>query len=176
MKKHPNTPVESLQVGREELAAWLDTLRPGEEMPLLVTGNSMVPFLLDRRSTVYIVKEEEYVPRVGDILLCRRVNGAFVLHRLHKICPDGMLVLNGDAQRWTEQVFPEQVCGHVTHFVRTKRDISTTARSYRLYRWLWRPLRPIHELAAKGYYYWHRVPYKLGFKKDPPRGGDRSNP
>lgn len=167
MKKPQDLSQESFQIGREEMAAWLDALEPGDEMPLLVTGNSMVPFLLNRRSTVYIVREEGYVPRVGDILLCRRVNGAFVLHRLHKIHPDGRLVLNGDAQRWTELVFPEQVCGRVTHFVRTKRDISTTARSYRLYRWLWRHLRPMHELAAKGYYYWHRVPYKLGIKKDP---------
>ena len=66
----------SLQIDREALAACIAALRPGEELPLLVTGNSMVPFLLNRRSTVFLVREPDYVPRVGDIILCRRIDGA----------------------------------------------------------------------------------------------------
>ena len=87
----------SLQIDREALAACIAALRPGEELPLLVTGNSMVPFLLNRRSTVFLVREPDYVPRVGDIILCRRIDGAYILHRIHKIRKDGVLILNGDA-------------------------------------------------------------------------------
>ncbi len=150
------------QIDREALAACIAALRPGEELPLLVTGNSMVPFLLNRRSTVFLVREPDYVPRVGDIILCRRIDGAYILHRIHKIRKDGVLILNGDAQRWTELILPQQVCCRVAHFVRTKRDIRTDSRSYRFCRWLWRGLRPLHAVAASGYYYWHRIPYKLG--------------
>lgn len=157
----------SLQIDREALAACIAALRPGEELPLLVTGNSMVPFLLNRRSTVFLVREPDYVPRVGDIILCRRIDGAYILHRIHKIRKDGVLILNGDAQRWTELILPQQVCCRAAHFVRTKRDIRTDSRSYRFCRWLWRGLRPLHAVAASGYYYWHRIPYKLGFRKDP---------
>ena len=155
----------SLQIDREAPAACIAALRP--ELPLLVTGNSMVPFLLNRRSTVFLVREPDYVPRVGDIILCRRIDGAYILHRIHKIRKDGVLILNGDAQRWTELILPQQVCCRVAHFVRTKRDIRTDSRSYRFCRWLWRGLRPLHAVAASGYYYWHRIPYKLGFRKDP---------
>lgn len=157
----------SLQIDREMLTACIAALRPGEEMPLLVTGNSMVPFLLNRRSTVFLVRVQDYVPRVGDIVLYRRLDGAYILHRVHKVRKDGVLVLNGDAQVWTELVLPAQVCCSVTHFVRTRRDIRTDSRTYRIYRRLWRGLRPLHAAAASFYYYWHRIPYKLGFKKDP---------
>lgn len=157
----------SLQIGRGELTAFLLTMQPGEELSMLVTGNSMVPFLLNRRSTVYLIRDEVYEPHVGDIVLFRRVDGTYVLHRVHKIRKDGLLVINGDAQRWTELILPRQVCCHVTHFVRTKKDIRVDAASQRFYRWVWRHLRLIHGVAASGYYYWHRVPYKLGFKKDP---------
>lgn len=159
--------IGSLQLGRAELTTFLAAMQPGEEFSMLVTGNSMVPFLLNRRSTVYLTREEAYVPRVGDIVLFRRLDGAYVLHRVHKIRKDGLLVINGDAQRWTEFILPQQVCCRVTRFVRTKKDIRADATSQRFYRWVWRHLRPIHEVAANGYYYWHRVPYKLGFKKDP---------
>lgn len=159
--------VGSFRFGRDELTTFLEAIRPGEEFSLLVTGNSMVPFLLDRRSTVFLIREEAYVPRVGDIVLFRRVGGAYVLHRVHKIRKDGLLVINGDAQRWTELILPQQVCCRVTHFARTKKDIRADATSQRFYRWVWRHLRLIHGVAASGYYYWHRIPYKLGFKKDP---------
>ena len=131
-----------------------------------VTGNSMVPFLLNRRSTVFSSVSRTMSPR-GDIILCRRIDGAYILHRIHKIRKDGVLIPNGDAQRWTELILPQQVCCRVAHFVRTKRDIRTDSRSYRFCRWLWRGLRPLHAVAASGYYYWHRIPYKLGFRKDP---------
>lgn len=159
--------VSSFQLGRDELTTFLAEIRPGEEFSLLVTGNSMVPFLLDRRSTVYLTREEAYVPHVGDIVLFRRADGAYVLHRVHKIRKDGVLVINGDAQRWTEFILPQQVCCRVTHFVRTKKDIRADATSQRFCRWAWRHMRPIHAVAASGYYYWHRIPYKMGFKKDP---------
>lgn len=157
----------SIQVDRDGLAACIDGLGPGEEFPLLVTGGSMVPFLLNRRTTVFLAREENYVPRVGDIVLFRRLSGAFVLHRIHRIQPDGVLVINGDAQAWTEMILPDQICCRVTHFVRTKRDIRVESRSYRFWCGLWRHVRPLHGVAAAGYYYWHRIPYKLGFKKDP---------
>ena len=104
----------SLQVDRESLAACIAAMRPGEELPLLVTGNSMVPFLLNRRSTVFLVREPDYVPRVGDIVLSRRMDGAYILHRIYKIRKDGTIVLNGDAQTWTETIFPQQICCRVT--------------------------------------------------------------
>ena len=71
-------------------------LRAGAEVPLVVTGSSMVPFLRDRRDTVYL-KSPEYAPiRTGDILFFRRESGQWILHRLHHRTAEGLLVINGD--------------------------------------------------------------------------------
>ncbi len=156
-----------LHVNRDSLQAFLDQLPYDSEFLLQVTGSSMVPFLFDKLSSVYLVKTEQYVPRVGDIVLFRRAGeGNFVLHRVHKIRKDGRIVINGDAQTWREEIAPAQIVCHVTHFVRTEKDISVDSPLYRFCRFLWRPLRPFHRLGALGCYYWRRVPYKLGLKKE----------
>jgi hypothetical protein len=137
----------------------------GEELLLRVTGWSMLPLLFHNRSLVYLKKENAYVPRKGDIVLFRRLDGSFVLHRVHRVEENGILTINGDAQSWTEQIVPAQVMATVTRYVRFKRDVSVDSLGHRVYRSLWCPLRRLHPIGAKAVYYWHRVPQKLFRRK-----------
>ena len=137
----------------------------GEELVLSVTGWSMMPLLFSRRSYVFLKRVDHYKPRKGDIVLFRRVDGAFVLHRVHKIEKNGFLVMNGDAQFWVEHILPLQVMATVTHFVRRTKDVSVDSRGYKLYSALWAPLRILHPVGARAVYFWHRIPEKLFGKK-----------
>lgn len=130
-------------------------------IPLLVTGGSMMPFLLDRRSIVYLEKDSEYQPKRGDIVMFMRPDGTWILHRISRLLPNGELLINGDAQAWTETIMPHQIAARVVRICRRKRIFSVENPVYRLLSWMWMPLRPIHPFGARLCYIWHRVPYKL---------------
>ena len=150
-----------LSLDRKAALELLRNLPDGEEMLLCVTGWSMLPLLFHKRSFVYLKKENHYIPRKGDIVLFIRLDGSIVLHRVHKIEKNGLLTINGDAQNWTEQIFPQQVLATVTRYVRFKREVSVESLGYRVYRHMWCPLRWIHPLGAKMVYFWHRIPQKM---------------
>lgn len=133
----------------------------GSVIPLLVTGGSMLPFLLDRRSVVYLKKDRGYQPKRGDVVLFLRPDGAWVLHRIVRLLPNGELLINGDAQAWTETIMPPQIMAHVVQICRRKRTFSAENVWYRLLSRMWMPLRPIHPFGARICYIWHRIPYKL---------------
>ena len=61
----------------EEYRTLLET---AEQLPLLISGNSMSPFLVHGRDTVYLTKVNRPL-RKGDIVLYQRKGGAYILHR-----------------------------------------------------------------------------------------------
>ena len=118
-------------------------LRAGAEVPLVVTGSSMVPFLRDRRDKVYL-KSPDFVPvRTGDILFFKRDSGQWILHRLHHFTSDGLMVINGDGQTWFETIRPDQVLGVVIKISRSgKAPFSPRRRDWALLRRVWKLLLP----------------------------------
>jgi signal peptidase I len=133
----------------------------GTVVPLIVTGTSMMPFLFHKRSTVFLEKNSNYVPRRGDIVFFMRTDTTPILHRIHKIKKNGTLVIKGDAQRWSEEIQPIQIFAHVTHIIRRDRKFSVDYMPYRMMVALWRPFRLLHPFLAYCVYAWHRIPSKL---------------
>lgn len=119
-------------------------LRAGAEVPLVVTGSSMVPFLRDRRDKVYL-KSPDFVPvRTGDILFFKRDSGQWILHRLHHFTPDVLMVINGDGQTWFETIRPDQVLGVVVKISRSgKTPFSPRRWDWALLRRVWKLLLPV---------------------------------
>ncbi len=76
-------------------------------VPIPVTGVSMRPFL--RAGDFVYVELPKGKIRKGDILLFRRPNGQYILHRVVKIRKNGYLLL-GDSQVVQEPVHPSWVC------------------------------------------------------------------
>lgn len=81
----------------EEYRTLLETV---DQLPLLISGNSMSPFLIHGRDTVYLTKVSRPLRR-GDIVLYRRTNGAYILHRICAVEGDTFSIL-GDAQTQIE--------------------------------------------------------------------------
>jgi signal peptidase len=115
----------------------------GLEYSLLVTGHSMRPFLYHNRSVVFIVKKQHYEHRKGDIVLFQRDTGDIVLHRILCVSTKGTLLVNGDAQNWTETIRPAQVCAQVTRIRRKTRTVSVRNPVYRLCVAVWIRLFPV---------------------------------
>lgn len=86
-------------------------------LPLVVSGSSMSPFLVHGRDTVYLSRISGEVKK-GDVLLYRRDNGAYVLHRVHKI-ENNTFTMVGDAQTYLEKgIRPDQIIAVMTSAVR----------------------------------------------------------
>lgn len=65
-------------------------------------GTSMLPMLRDGKDSVLIVSAEKIPPKKGEVILYRRVGGAFVLHRIIAERKDGFVTC-GDNQTIPEK-------------------------------------------------------------------------
>lgn len=97
---------------RELIPALLALLEETEPVPLLISGNSMSPFLIHGRDTVYLSKITT-PPQRGDMILYRRDKGGYVLHRVYEAGATYTMV--GDAQTLLERgIRPDQLLAKVT--------------------------------------------------------------
>lgn len=84
-----------------------------EALPLVISGSSMTPFLVGGRDTVYLSRLQRPARR-GDMLLYRRSNGAYVLHRVYAVGEEGFTMV-GDAQTELEHgIRRDQIIALVT--------------------------------------------------------------
>ena len=72
-----------------------ETINSGKRFKLYPRGTSMLPMIVEDKTAVSLVKTDN--PQKGDVLLYRRQNGQYVLHRCIKICGDEY-VMCGDNQ------------------------------------------------------------------------------
>ncbi len=132
------------------------TLEEGGSFRLPATGNSMFPTLRSGLDAVELVKpgmgSGERRIAAGEIVLFRRTGQppekTYVLHRIRRIRKNGRLVMNGDGQRWMEEIDPGQVIGVAARIYRGRRVISCASLPYRGYVFLWSLSRPAREWLA----------------------------
>ena len=115
----------------------------GGVIPLVVSGSSMNPFLVDGKDTVWLCAPDIKTVRKGSVLLFRRESGVLVLHRVRRVLPDGMLVMNGDAQKWCETVDPSQIVAVVSHTEKNGKKISCNSPAYKFLCAVWRFMMPV---------------------------------
>ena len=108
---------------------------------LTVKGSSMHPMLQSGRDSV-ILEKPGFPVKGHPVLLYRRENGDYILHRLVRRKKAGFLCC-GDNQWQTELVCPEQVVATVTGFVRKGKRYYVNHQGYRFYAWLWSAALPV---------------------------------
>lgn len=119
-------------------------LARGSKVTLRVRGNSMFPFLRSGRDSVVLEPAARFRP--GDIVLARLPDKGFVLHRVLRLTPEGLL-LKGDGNVCAvEACRLGEVCGRVSHIVRKGRRIDCRSRGERMRVWLWQLLSPFHRV------------------------------
>lgn len=119
-------------------------------VPLVVTGGSMTPFLVHERDVVYLSKIERS-PKRGDIVLYRRDNGAYVLHRVFRTDGDFYTML-GDAQTCPEYgVRPDQIRAVVTAACRKGKLIQKGCLWWDFFERVWIRIVPLRPAVRKSY-------------------------
>ena len=88
-------------------------LDAGQTVPLIITGNSMNPFLIHGRDTVFLSPPNREFRR-GDMIFYRRDNGQYVLHRIYR-AEGECYALIGDAQIDIEHgIRREQIIAYIS--------------------------------------------------------------
>lgn len=102
-----------------------------------VRGMSMFPLLKDKRDSVKLESIVED-PKKKDIILYKRDNGQFVLHRIIKV-KDGLYTLVGDNQHVKEYpIRRDQILGVVTSIIRKGKEIDLNkSLFYKMYSFFW---------------------------------------
>lgn len=122
----------------------------GYEVQLVVSGNSMSPFLIHQRDSVYFKKPDRDL-RSGDIVLYQRNNGQYVMHRIWKVKPEGYYIV-GDAQKMVEgPVLEEQIFGLITKVCRKGKWISKGNFWWEFFEHIWIHMIPIRRMIVKVY-------------------------
>ena len=127
---------------------YLDTLKEavgsGRDCSMIITGNSMQPFLLHGRDTIYFRAPKERLKR-GDMVFFQRENGQYVMHRLLKTDERGYYFI-GDNQTEVEgPVSSSQIFAVVYQVKRKGRILGPKSFWWVFFRTFWLriiPLRP----------------------------------
>lgn len=141
----------------EQLAPVIqEILKEEQSFTIRVTGNSMLPLWRDNRDLVTLAACKQESLRKRDIVLYRRENGQYVLHRILHIRGEEM-DLCGDAQTEIERSIPlSAVIAKVERVCRNGRWISCNQWWYRCYSWTWCLLRPMRGILLRTGGRWKR--------------------
>lgn len=122
-------------------------LQEGHTVTLLVRGNSMNPFLVDRRDKVIIAPLPPDGPMIGDLPLAYdRQNQRYVLHRLIRKEGTNYILMGDGNLNGTESILADDLIGIVTHLQRKGRTYSIQGRFWRIYSMIWLQLMPIRRI------------------------------
>lgn len=109
-------------------------------------GNSMLPFLRDRKDTVTIQASTHY--KKFDIVLYKR-NQTYILHRIIRILDHDTYLIRGDNCYYDEYVKRDDIIGVLTQCYRGEKEIKLNSLTYKLYVYLRVYLYPIRLFYTK---------------------------
>lgn len=109
----------------------------GERVRIRAKGNSMLPFIRDRRDTIVLEKPNEQSFQKGCLLLVQLKDKRYVLHRVKKIDTTRIL-LHGDGNLSTfETCTPQDVVAEATAVIRNGKKIRKGSFRWNMYRYMW---------------------------------------
>lgn len=120
------------------------------ELPLVISGNSMSPFLIGGRDTVWLSRVDRPL-QVGDAVLYRRKSGSYVFHRIYRIC-DNCFTMIGDAQTVLESgIEPEQIIAVMTRAERKGKLLMPGDFWWFFFEKVWIRMIPLRRIVARIY-------------------------
>lgn len=127
-------------------------IKEGKGVRITVTGNSMYPFLRDKKDSVVLYKTSMESVKIGDIILVRRQEGDYVLHRVIRKGKQALYLL-GDAQKSKEgPIYSSQILAKAEVIYRGERELAVDGWFIRILSLLWTLVIPFRKIIMKGYH------------------------
>ena len=135
---------------REYVSMLRELVEEGKEVSLLISGNSMSPFLIHQRDYIYFERPKREL-RKGDMVFYERDGGQFVMHRIWKVKPDGYYIV-GDAQIEIEgPIRRNQIFAIVTKVKRKGEILGPGNFWWEFFEHVWIHMRPVRHGLMKIY-------------------------
>ena len=106
-----------------------DLLEKNGILGFVTHGNSMWPFIKNKKTSVIVLKKEDRLNAL-DVAFYIRPNGTYVLHRVLEVKPEGYIVC-GDSQTEKEFVFEDNVLGVLSGYYKGKKYIDCESEEYK---------------------------------------------
>lgn len=131
----------------EMLPVLLEAVDAGGSFPFKPSGSSMKPFIRPGIDSVRVVKAE--IINKYDIVLYRRNNGQFVLHRIMNISSEGC-VMCGDNQ-WSLEtgITKDMILAKVSEIYRKNKKVKCSSKLYMACVHIWCDLFVFRKLYLK---------------------------
>lgn len=101
----------------EYVSALRELTEAGQEVSIVIAGNSMSPFMVHERDKICFKKPDRPLKK-GDMVFYQRDNGQFIMHRILNV-KDGCYDIVGDAQIDIEKdIRDDQIFAIVTKICR----------------------------------------------------------
>ena len=124
---------------------------------IAVTGMSMYPFLREKIDSVELSPPDFKGMNRGDIVLIRREDGEYVLHRVVRKNRDHFYIA-GDAQQLIEgPLHRDQLVAVVTSVRRREKKIKCNNFIWRLLSSIWTLLLPLRRFIIKSYIFLRNI-------------------
>ena len=138
-----------------DIDAYMPVLREildqGKEVPLLITGNSMSPFLVHVRDEI-LISPPDGEWKKGDMAFFQRTSGRYVMHRIVKVTADKKCFFIGDGQLEIEgPIDASQIFGKITAVKRKGKWIGPENFWWKFFRYFWLNVIPARPLFCKLY-------------------------
>lgn len=126
-----------------------EKLSAGGDVLISASGNSMYPLFRHQKDQVRLSRVERTLKKY-DMILYKRDNGQYVLHRIVGVGEEGF-ILRGDAQTVNEYPIREnQIIAKVSGFARKGKEHTCDEMSYRFYVYLWTHTVLLRRIYRKG--------------------------
>ena len=122
-------------------------LSAGKSVRFSPSGTSMLPMLREGIDSVVLSPVLKKLKKY-DVVLYRRDNGQYILHRIIKV--EHTYTCVGDNQFYQEKdLHHDQMIAVVTSFYRNKKEIQASNFLYRFYYHFWHYIRPVLHLFKR---------------------------
>ena len=118
-----------------------ELLQEGHTATLRVRGNSMRPFLEDRRDSIVLTSVTHI--EVGDAVLAEIAPGKYVFHRIIAIDGNNVTLMGDGNVRGTEHCTKADVKANALAVVRKGKEYSTDGKRWMRYSKAWMRLTPV---------------------------------
>ena len=135
----------------EYMPVYRDLLDQGKEVSIVITGNSMSPFLIHGRDEI-LISPPEGTWKKGDMAFYQRKSGQYIMHRICRVTPEGNCYFVGDAQEVIEgPIAPEQIFGKITKVKRKGKWIGPGNFWWEFFEHVWIRVIPFRAFLRKLY-------------------------
>lgn len=136
------------------LGSIIELLAEGHTATLRVRGNSMRPFLEDRRDSIVLTAVTHI--NVGDPVLAEIQPGKYVFHRIIAIDGDAVTLMGDGNVRGTEHCTKADIKANAIKLIRKGKEYSTDGKRWLRYSRRWLRLTPMRRWLLAIY---RRIPF-----------------